>query len=278
MAHAVAIVTDSTATIAASEGLQVVPITVHIGARSGADLSEITSDDIADALRDRESVTTSRPPPSALEALYRKAFASGAERVVSVHISAELSGTWDSAVLAAQEFDYGRVRVVDSRSTAMGLGFAVLAAAEAAASGASASQVQDAAVATVDRTSCFFYVDSLDHLRRGGRIGSAQALFGTALSMKPLLHLLNGRLVALEKVRTATKALSRLSELAIAAAGDGPVDIAVQHFAAPERVDEVADGLRARLPGLATLTISEVGAAVGAHTGPGTVGIVVCRR
>jgi DegV family protein with EDD domain len=278
MAHAVAIVTDSTATVAASDELQVVPITVHIGDRSGADLSEITSNDIADALRNRESVTTSRPPPSALEALYRKAFAAGAERVVSVHISAELSGTWDSAVLAAQEFDYGRVRVVDSRSTAMGLGFAVLAAAEAAASGASASQVQEAAVATVDRTSCFFYVDSLDHLRRGGRIGSAQALFGTALSMKPLLHLLNGRLVALEKVRTATKALSRLSELAIAAAGEGPVDIAVQHFSAPERVDEIADGLGARLPGLRKLTISEVGAAVGAHTGPGTVGIVVCRR
>ena len=275
----VAVVTDSTASlVAAPPSLRVVPITVHLGARSGADISEIGPVEIADALRERLPVTTSRPSPAALESAYREAFAAGAERVVSIHISSKLSGTWESACLAAQEFGYGRVRVVDSRSAAMGLGFAVQAAVAAAARGAGAAQVQDAAVAAVDRTSCFFYVDTLEYLHRGGRIGAAQALLGSALSVKPLLHMQNGRILPLEKVRTSTKAIARLVALAVAAAGSDAVDVAVQHFDAPERTDEVADLLRDRLPLLKQLTVSEVGAAVGAHTGPGTVGVVVTRH
>ena len=281
MGQAVAVVTDSTASLPASiapAGLRIVPLTVQIGARSGADVSEITADQIAEALRARRTVTTSRPTPAAFEAAYRQALDDGAGRVVSVHLSAELSGTWDSARLAAQEFDYGQVRVVDSRSTGMGLGFAVLAAAAAAARGASASGVQEAAVATVDRTSCFFYLDTLEFLRRGGRIGAAQAMLGTALSVKPLLYVRDGRILPLEKVRTSAKAIARLLDLAVEAAGDGTVDVAVQHFAAPERVDAISDALRERLPALERLVTSEVGAAVGAHTGPGTVGVVVSRH
>ena len=280
MGSGVAVVTDSTASLPASvvpAGLRVVPLMVQLGSRTGADAVDIFADDIADALRARLAVSTSRPTPAAFEAVYRAALDAGAERVVSVHLSAELSGTWDSARLAAQEFDYGQVRVVDSRSTGMGLGFAVLAAARAAAAGASAGQVQDAAVATVDRTSCFFYLDTLEYLRQGGRIGAAQAMLGTALSMKPLLHVRDGKILPLEKVRTSAKAIARLIARSMEAAGAGPVDIAVQHFAAPERVDEISDALRERLPALRQLVTSEVAAAVGAHTGPGTVGVVVSR-
>ena len=115
----------------------------------------------------------------------------------------------------------------------MGLGFAVLAACRAAADGARAGAVQDAAVSTVDRTSCFFYLDTLEYLRRGGRIGAAQAFVGTALSVKPLLYMRDGRIVPLEKVRTAAKAIARLLDVAVAAAGDEQVDIAVQHLARP---------------------------------------------
>ena len=281
MGERVVVVTDSTADLPTDlipEGVRVVPLAVRIGGRSGFDGVDIAADDVAEALRAHEAVTTSRPTPSAFEAAYRAAFDDGADRVVSVHLSAELSGTWESARLAAQEFAYGAVRVVDSRSTAMGLGFAVLAACRAAADGERAGAVQDAAVSTVDRTSCFFYLDTLEYLRRGGRIGAAQAFVGTALSVKPLLYMRDGRIVPLEKVRTAAKAIARLLDVAVAAAGDDQVDIAVQHLAAPERADEVSAALRERLPRLGELITSQVAAAVGVHTGPGTVGVVVSRR
>jgi DegV family protein with EDD domain len=202
----------------------------------------------------------------------------GASHVVSVHLSAALSGTWESAVLAAQDFPHGVVRVVDSRSTAMGLGFAVLAAARCAADGGSAAQVQGAATASVDATRTFFYVDTLEYLRRGGRIGAGQALLATTLSMKPLLQLAEGQIVALEKVRTASKALARLVELTVRAGGRDSVDLAVHHVAAAERAATVAEQLRAQLPRLGELVVAELGPVVGAHLGPGVVGTVITRR
>jgi DegV family protein with EDD domain len=280
MGQPVVVVTDSTACLPAEivpPGLRTVPLSVQVGDRDGLD-TDFRAEDIAAALRAHQRVMTSRPTPSAFEAVYREAFAAGAQRVVSVHLSAELSGTWDSARLAAQEFEYGAVRVVDSRSTGMGLGFAGRAAARAAADGANSGAVQDAAVAAVDRTFCFFYVDTLEFLRRGGRISTAQAMLGTALSVKPLLHVLDGRIVPLEKVRTSSKAIARLLDLTAEVAATRPVDVAVQHLAAPQRADEIAACLRERLPALDRLVISEVGAVVGAHTGPGTVGVVVSRH
>jgi len=124
-------------------------------------------------------------------------------------------------------------------------------------------------------TTALFYVDSLEWLHRGGRIGSAAARFGTALAVKPLLHLADGRIAPLEKVRTASKAIARLVQLGVTAAGDRPVDVAVQHLAAPERAADLSRQLRDSLPELRELYTSEVGAAVGAHVGPGLLGIVV---
>ena len=126
--------------------------------------------------------------------------------------------------------------------------------------------------------SAYFYVDTLDYLRRGGRIGAAQALFGSALAVKPLLQLEGGRIEPLEKVRTASKAIARLEEIAADRAGGAPVDIAVHHLAAPDRASALADRLRNRVPGLADLHVSEVGAVIGAHTGPGLLGVVVSSR
>jgi DegV family protein with EDD domain len=210
--------------------------------------------------------------------VYQAALDAGAANVVSVHVSATLSGTWDSARLAAEDFGYGTVRVVDSRSAGMALGFAVLSAGRAAAAGASAAAVQDAAIATVDRTRALFYVDTLDYLRRGGRIGSATALLGTSLSVKPLLQMSDGRIVLLEKVRTSTKAIARLLQVTIETAATGPVDIAVQHLDAPDRARELSERIRESVPGLRDLYTSEVGAVVGAHLGPGVIATVVVRR
>lgn len=278
-ARRVAVVTDSTAylptALAQEAGVGVVALHVVLGRRTGAEGVEVSPAEVAGALRERRvEVTTSRPSPAELAAAYR---ASGSDRVVSVHLSAALSGTLDAARLGAREVaEEGiEVRVVDSRTVAMGLGFAVLAAARAAAGGAGIDQVEQVAQTVAGRTRLFFYVDTLEHLRRGGRIGAARALVGTALSVKPLLQVVDGAPAPLERVRTTSRALARMLDHAVEAAGPGPVDAAVHHLGAPDRAGEIAEELRRRLPRLQELHVYEVGAVVGAHVGPGLLGVVV---
>jgi len=277
----VAIVTDSTAYLpdgAPAAGVRVVPLRVQLGGRTAIDGVDVTPDDVVRALKERVRVSTSRPPPAEFAEVYQACLDSGADHVVSIHLSSALSGTWESAVLASQDFGFGVVRVVDSRSTAMGLGFAVLAAAAAAHDGASAAEVQGAATAVIDRTRTLFYVDTLEYLRRGGRIGAAASLLATSLSVKVLLQMVEGQIVGLEKVRTSSKAISRLVTLTREAAGNGPVDIAVHHLAALTRAESIAQQLRNSLPGLGELYVGELGPVLGAHLGPGVLGTVIVRR
>jgi DegV family protein with EDD domain len=265
--------------MAAGRGISVVPLEVRLGTRVGREGVDIDAAAVSAALADRHLVVqTSRPAPAEFASTYRAALADGATEVVSVHLSRELSGTWEAARLAAEEVGSGRVRVVDSRATAMGLGYAVLAAADAAGQGADAAAVEEAAADVASRCRVFFCVDTLDRLRRGGRIGAAAALVGSALAVKPLLHVAQGRIVPLEKVRTTARAAQRMVELAVRAAGDGPADIAVHHLGAAERAEELAERLRERLPRVARLLVSEVGAVIGAHAGTGLLGIVVVPR
>lgn len=275
----VAVVTDSTSYL--PEGLaekyevSVVPLQVVLGGRVGAEGVDVRPDEVTTALAGhRAGVSTSRPAPAAFAGVYEKARADGATEVVSVHISAELSGTADAARDAAGSAGID-VRVVDSRTVAMGLGFAVVAAARAALEGRSAGEVAEVAEEVAEAGQTLLYVDTLEHLRRGGRIGTAQALLGAALLVKPILCISEGRLVPLEKVRTASRGLARLAELAVERAGDRPVDVAVHHLAAPERAAALAGMLRSRIPTIHDLVVSEVGAVVGAHTGPGALGVVV---
>lgn len=282
MGGLIAVVTDSTAYLptgmAESLGVRVVPLYVVLGGVAGREGSEVTPADVARALSERHrSVTTSRPTPAQFRAVYQQALDEGASGVVSIHLSRRLSGTWDSARWAAEQAPDGAVRVVDSGSAAMGLGFSVIAAAEVARAGGSLAEVHAAAVRTAARTTTMFYVDTLEHLRRGGRIGAAQALLGTALFIKPILHVSEGRIVPLEKVRTASRGVARLEVLAEQVAGTSEVDVAVAHLAAEERADELATRLRERLRGVRRLLRSEVGAVVGAHVGPGVLGVVVTR-
>ncbi|MEU4741455.1 DegV family protein [Actinosynnema sp. NPDC023658] len=270
------IVTDSTAYLpegfAERNGIRVVPLHVAVDGRSRLDGVDFGPAELASALGEHRRVTTSRPTPGELAEVYRSVLAEGAEGIVSVHLSRDLSGTWEAARLAAEEVDPTRIRVVDSRATGMGLGFAALAAC---AAGGDAACAEEAAVAAASRTKMFFCVETLDHLRRGGRIGAAAALVGTALAVKPLLHVDDGRIVPLEKVRTLSRAIARLVDLAASAAGSGPVGLAVHHLAAPERAAELATLLDERVPGSTGCLISEVGAVIGAHTGPGVLGVVV---
>ncbi|MGF1425986.1 DegV family protein [Kitasatospora sp. LaBMicrA B282] len=273
-----AIVTDSTAYLPQQavdrQRISVVPLSVVLGDEVLAEGVEITPKDVAEALRAKERLTTSRPNPETFAAAYRAAAESGASGVVSIHLSAELSGTVEAARLAAAEAPVP-VRVVDSRLVGMALGYAVLAATDARAAGGDLAAVAAAAELRASGTAGFFYVDTLEHLRRGGRIGTARALLGSALAVKPLLHLAGGRIEPLEKVRTAARAIARLEELAVERAGEQEVDITVHHLAAEDRAEPLAARLRERVPGVREVLLTEVGAVIGTHVGPGLLAVVV---
>ncbi|GHA48365.1 DegV domain-containing protein [Streptomyces tauricus] len=281
MSRHVAIVTDSTAYLPPRtmerHGITAVPLTVVLGDQALEEGTEISARSLALALQKRRSVTTSRPSPEVFAETYRRVAESGATGIVSLHLSSEFSGTYDAAVLAAREAPVP-VRVVDTGMVAMALGFCALAAAESAEASGTVDEAVTAAEKRAAGTYAYFYVDTLDYLRRGGRIGAAQALLGSALAVKPLLELDGGRIELREKVRTATKAIARLEEIVAERAGSAQVDIAVHHLAAPDRASALAERLRVRVPGLAELHVSEVGAVIGAHTGPGLLGAVVSPR
>ncbi|MBM9508303.1 DegV family protein [Actinacidiphila acididurans] len=278
MSPHVAIVTDSTAYLGREaiqrHGITVVPLTVVIGDEALEEGTEISAPAVARALQRRHSVTTSRPAPAEFTAAYEAVAASGADAIVSLHLSSDFSGTYDAACVAARSAPVP-VSVVDTGMVAMALGFTVLSAAETAEAGGTPDEVVAAAEKRAADTSAVFYVDTLDYLRRGGRIGAAQALVGSALAVKPLLRLADGRIELLEKVRTASKALARLEDVVVEQSGTRRVALAVHHLASPDRAATLADRLRDRVPGLDTLVVSEVGAVIGAHAGPGLLGVVV---
>ncbi|HZE00033.1 MAG TPA: DegV family protein [Micromonosporaceae bacterium] len=279
----IAVVTDSTAylppELAAAHELTVVPLTVVIGGREGLEGIDITPTDVAAALVARRgTVTTSRPAPAEFETVYRALHDAGATGIVSIHLSSKLSGTCEAAMLAAANCK-GPIEVIDGLSAGMGFGFGAIAAAEVAAAGGTIDAVCEAARVAIDNTSVLFYVDSLEYLRRGGRIGAASALLGTALSVKPILHVSDGAIVVRDKVRTASRAIARMVDLAVEAAGDADVDIAVHHLLAPERAAQIEAAVVGRLGDKVRLTYtSEIGAVVAAHVGPGLVSIVLHRH
>ncbi|MBA2509716.1 MAG: DegV family EDD domain-containing protein [Nocardioidaceae bacterium] len=274
----VAIVTDSTAclpgAVVAEHAVSVVPLQVVVGAEVLEEGTDATRDRVAQALRSKEPVSTSRPAPATFAAAYQAAAAAGAEAIVSVHLSAQVSGTYASAAAAAADVGID-VHVVDSTQIGLATGFAVLAAVAARAEGADAVTVAHAARTRSEAAASFFYVDTLEYLRRGGRVGAAAAFFGAALAVKPLLTVRAGSVVPLEKVRTSTRALARIEELAVAAAGSGPVDVGVQHLGVRPRAAKLAERLRGRLPQAGVVWELEVGAVIAAHVGPGAVAVVV---
>jgi len=276
----VALVTDSTAylpiELARTSGITVVPVEVVIGGQPYDEGTEVSPGEVAQALRDFTPVTTSRISPQRMSQVYRELAEAGATEIVSVHLSSSLSGTYHSAVLAADEAPVP-VHTIDSRTIGMALGFPMLHAADAASAGASATDIAAIAAKACAASSTYFYVDTLEYLRRGGRINSRSAMIGSALAVKPILSIVGGEVVSLERVRTASRALARLQELAVAAAGSAPVDIAVGHLESGERATDLAVELAGRLD-VGRVIVHEVGAVVGAHVGPGMVSIAVVPR
>lgn len=278
----VALVTDSTASltpeVAGECGVSVVPVQVVIDDVSYDEGAEEASPAcVAAALREKRSVSTSRPAPAVFADLYRRLADEGADEILSVHLSSEVSGTLESAQVAARHAPVP-VTCVDTRQVGFGTGYAVESAAAVLAAGGSRAEAARAARERAAAVTSVLYVDTLEYLRRGGRIGGAAAVFGGALAVKPLLGIENGVITTLEKVRTSGRAISRLEELAVAAAGDQQVDVTVAHLASEERAGalaaSLADRLEKQLDGR-EVRCGELGAVLAAHVGPGMLAICV---
>jgi len=278
----VAIVTDSTASLhagdAARMGIEVVPLQVVIGADTFTESLDATPAMIATALASFVPVSTSRPSPERFLAAYERLAAAGATSVVSVHLSSRISGTLESAALAARRSPVPVV-VVDSTQVGIATGFAATRAAQARDRGEDAARVAEAARRAGERSTTLLYVDSLEYLRRGGRVGGAAALIGSALAVKPLLTVADGLVVPLERVRTSARAVARLQVLACRQAGRHPqgVDVGVQHLANAAVAHSVAERL-AEVLGQGRIRVDEVGAVIGAHVGPGMVAVTLTPR
>lgn len=277
MSRRVALVTDSTASVpqdvAERLGITVIQLELQVGEEYN-DERRVPHEQLAQALRDGVPVSTAPPPPPAFFWNYTDAASAGAEAIVSVHLSEGMSQTCESARVAAAELDIP-VYVVDSRLCGLGLGYPVIAAAEAAAAGATVQGVLAVLDQRLRTTTEILYVDTLEYLRRGGRVGRAQAMLGQTLSIKPVLVMREGQLEPLAKGIGPERALKKAVSAAVTRAGDGPVDIAAEHFQQGERAGDIVNQLRARLPQSRKHILEETSAIIGAHTGPGAVGITV---
>lgn len=229
-----------------------------------------------DVVADATGVFTSRPSPKVFDHIYDCAYMAGARDVVSVHLSGKLSGTVESARIAASRAPLP-VTVVDSQSAAMGLGFAVRAAVEAMNAGATAQTAADAARARAWATEIRFVVDSLDALERGGRIGVAARFVGSALSIKPVLALVDGMITPVGKVRTMAKAIDTVCADSLAIVDQlGVADVAVHYVGDDTNARAVVERLSEARPAAINATyVTEVGPVIAHHVGEGLIGVIV---
>ena len=270
----VVVVTDSSARLpahlVAEHDIRVVPLHVLV---DGRDLLDGVDDFPAD-LYQRTGVSTAGASPEQLATAYRQALEAGdGDGVVAVHLSGALSSTMGAAEHVAAEFA-GSVRVVDSKSAAMGTGFVALAAARAAREGSDVNDVAAQAESTVGRLRAYLVVQRLENLRRSGRIGTAASWLGTALALKPVLRLDDGKLVLAQRVRTTSKATAAMVEQVLEAVGEGRAALAVHHVDNPDGAAQVAATLASALPACGPAIVTDLGPVLGVHLGPGAVAVV----
>ncbi|AXN45749.1 DegV domain-containing protein [Mycobacterium marinum] len=271
---AVVVVTDTSARLPADirERWAIREVPLHI-LLDGVDLRDGV-DEVPDDIH-KCHATTAAATPAELRAAYRAALADSAgDGVVAVHISAGLSGTYRAAKLAAADLGPD-VRVIDSKSAAMGTGFVALAAARAAAAGEDLESVGRAADAAASRTHAFVVVHRLDNLRRSGRIGGAKAWLGTALALKPLLRVEDGKLVLAQRVRTVKHAMAALVDRVCEVVGREPALLAVHHVANVEGANSVAAELGRRLPACEPALVTPLGPVLALHVGAEAVAVCV---
>ena len=272
-----AIVTDSTTYIpqdlVKKYGIYVAPQQIIWGTQTYRDGVDMSSTQFYERLKnDKENPKTSQASPGTFKELFSEALKS-ADSVLAIVLSSKLSQTFNSANVAKSEFPGAQIEVVDSLATAMATGFMALAAARAAAEGKSLADLKKMAEDNISKVGVVFVVDTLDYLHRGGRIGGAQKFIGNALNVKPVLELRDGRVEPLERVRTKKKAVEfMLNTIAGRVAGKGRLQLATLHANAEAEARELLAAATEKMKPAETL-FTEVSPAVGAHTGPGTVGL-----
>lgn len=276
----IAIVTDSTADIPSEVQKQldihVVPLFVIFGETSYRDGADITSKAFFEMLPKSQShPRTSQPSPGDFSEVYERLLSTHDE-IFSLHISSGVSGTYQSAVLARDTLATPRITVLDSRSASLGLGLAVIAAAEARNAGKGLPEIVAAAKRVCEQQTLLISVDTLEYLRRNGRIGKASALLGTLLNVHPLLRFADGAVSPHAKIRGK---MSKVLQCMVDAAGEfvphgQQVEVAIVHGNCPERVEELKAMLASayRVNGVLTNVISPV---IGVHVGPGAIGLIV---
>lgn len=275
----VRIVTDSSSDLTdeqvAEFGVVVVPLSIRFGEQEFVDRRDLTPQSFwAKVAASSNLPETAAPSPGAFEAAFRQAAADGAPGVVCICLSSALSATFASAVLAAKTVaGVIDVRVVDSLSITSGLGTMAIAAATAAASGANLGDVEMAAQANIGRTRVLAALDTLDNLKKGGRIGGAQAFLGTLLSIKPLIDVSSGSVVEAGKQRTRARSLHALADLFTAdLAAHGPIrNLSVRHGDAKD-FEAMLALLTPHVP-RDQISVGQIGAVIGAHGGPGVMGL-----
>jgi DegV family protein with EDD domain len=276
----IAIITDSTASIPTEYlekySIQVAPQVVIWGEETLYDEIDITTEQFYQRLVSSNVLPTTS---QATVASFLELFQPHVERgipILGIFISDLLSGTIQSAQQAKAQFPDATIEIFNSKSAAMNLGFQVLAAARAVESGGSMVEAIAAAQEAKDNSGVIFVVDTLEYLHKGGRIGGAARLFGTALSLKPVLHVSEGRIEPLERVRTKAKATARLIDLiAMNVEGKDKIRISTLHAASPDEAQALERKIVERVKPIEHIS-SVVGPAIGTHVGPGTVGIAYC--
>jgi DegV family protein with EDD domain len=273
----VRIVTDSTVDLPAEQaeaaGITVVPLTVFFGDEAYLDAVELDNAGFYRKLQSNKDLpTTSQPSPIKFQEAYTRLIEEGADGILSVHLSSKLSGTYQSAYNASQDMPKVPIEVVDSLSISIGMSRAILHAAQEARDGLSLGEIKAHLLDEFARTHILAVLDTLEYVRRGGRIGGASAMLGNMLSVKPIISLKDGAVVPVERPRTRSKAYVRIAELV---ADMAPVE-AISIAEANEEVGlQLAETLKATYSG--EIPRYKLGAALGTHTGPGTVAVAVVK-
>ncbi len=274
----VALVTDSTSYIPKellkNVDLHIVPTIVIWAGEEMRDGVDIQPGEFYKRLASAsEMPTTSQPTPNDFKTVYEKIVTGGQKDILSMHVSAKLSGTIASAQQAASMVTDANVEIVDGKSASMGTGWPLLQAAKAAGAGKSLKEVAEAARKARDHSGVLLLVDTLEFLHRGGRIGGAQRFLGTALNLKPILEVVDGAIEPVERVRTKSKAIARIVEvLEERVAGRNPVRVATIHANALDEAKQLKALVDERLKPTESV-ITDVSPSVGTHTGPATLGL-----
>jgi len=276
--HKVGIVTDSTCDLPldelASLGVSMVPLTVHFGDEHVRDWLDLTPTEFYPKLASFPGLpTTSQPSPADFTATYEQLAASGAEEIVSIHLSAALSGTFESAMLAAKTSPVP-IRIVDGKRASMATGMMVRAAVEARETGGDADAIESRAIEVAANTRLFFLCDTLDNLVKGGRAGKAAGLAASLLNIKPVLRVNDdGIIEPFKKVRGRQQAIAALAaHVAKDSQDNGRMRLSALHACQPASAEELEAAIRAAGADVEWAARGEIGAVVGVYTGPGAMG------